>query len=140
MVVTIMVEIKLQFSIVCEWSDGKNIRNVINGFTPGQVEQFYIVNKWIWDEGEENLDMVDLNDCYQETGIVEKGNEEKVIALSHSDSFRVKNSHTHVNCFHDLTFQPELAYRVRVKLFDRKGESVEMAGIDYPLLVKEVDI
>lgn len=135
-----MAEIKLQFSVVCEWSDGKNIGNIYPGFIPGEVEQFHIVNKWVWDEeGEGEADSGLTEDCYQQTGIVEINEEgnEQVIALSRSDKFRVKNSHTHNNRFTEIKFRSNFNYRIRVELFcGKKGSIVETASMEYPLLVR----
>ena len=130
--VIIMAEIKLQFSVVCEWSDGKNIGNIYNGFRPGKIDQFYIVNKWIWDEGNE----VEVEDFYQETRIVKVGEEREVLAVSKSDLFRVKNSHTHNNYFKDIDFKAGSNYRVELRLFSAEREIMEGGSLDYPLFVK----
>jgi hypothetical protein len=218
-----MAKIKLQFSLVCEWSDGRNIGNIINGFTPGMIDQFFIVNKWVWDEqvsgelsdqrspdgysqetqiveitrkvgksevsrgsgaGKIKAEGDELNDEYRkseasqgedrmaredkhlnknwtkeakEVGndnkdhlknvIGNKSNskgswrsgidERKIIAYSQSDNFRVKNSHTHNNCFQKIAFSLDKSYRVIVKLFDSSGEVVESASMEYPLFVKK---
>ena len=133
-----MADIKLQFSVVCEWSDGKNIGNIYNGFTPGVVEQFYIVNKWIWDEkdkGDFNENDTEQN-FHQECKIIQSGKKEKIISLSKSSNFRVKNSHTHNNHFPELEFKKDLDYRVDVTLFTADGEVVKSGSINYPLIVK----
>lgn len=132
--VIIMAEIKLQFSVVCEWSDGKNIGNIYNGFRPGKIDQFYIVNKWIWDEGNEGD--FEVEDFYQETRIVKAGEEREVLAISKSDLFRVKNSHTHNNYFKDIDFKVGSDYRVEISLFTVNGEVLEGGSLDYPLFVK----
>jgi hypothetical protein len=64
---------------------------------------------------------INSSDFYQETRIIESGKEERDLAFSRSDSFRVKNSHTHTNCLHNITFHKEPTYRVWVELFNREG-------------------
>ena len=132
--VIIMAEIKLQFSVVCEWSDGKNIGNIYNGFRPGKIDQFYIVNKWIWDEGNEGE--VEAEDFYQETRIVREGDDKEVLISSKSNLFRVKNSHTHNNYFKDIDFKAESDYRVEVCLFRKDDKLIKKGSLDYPLFVK----
>ncbi len=135
-----MADIKLQFSVVCEWSDGKNIGNIYNGFTPGIIDQFYIVNKWIWDEKDEG----DFNEndteqrFYQECKIIESGKKEKIISLSKSSNFRVKNSHTHNNRFPELELKKGLDYRIEVDLFTSEGKFIKSASIAFPLFVKSI--
>ena len=132
----IMVEIKLQFSVICEWSDGKNIGNIYNGFTPGKIDQFYIVNKWIWAESVQQNDVSLAGDkYYQETKIIEEG--EKAIAFSKSNDFRVKNSHTHLNKFDNLIFQANKDYMVEVTIYSSQGELIQSASLSYPLFIRQ---
>ena len=142
MVVIVMIRIGLQFSVVCEWSDGNNMRDIINGFTPGKIKQFHVVNKWFWEEVEKRVlnFKIETGGYYQETYIIESSSQskDKVIAFSRSDRFRVKNSHTHNNCFQDINFCQGNNYRVSVVLFDSNDETVESGSIEYPLFVREV--
>ena len=132
--VIIMAEIKLQFSVVCECSDGKNIGNIYNGFRPVEIDQFFIVNKWIWDDQLKAEFEVD-DHFYQETRII--SGESEVLAFSKSDLFRVKNSHTHNNYFKEIKFKEGADYRVEVKLFRAEGELVENGSLNYPIFVKK---
>jgi len=133
-----LADIKLQFSVVCEWSDGKNIGNIYNGFTPGVIDQFYIVNKWIWDENSDGkLKESDADKCfYQEAKIIELAKKKNILSLSKSNNFKVKNSHTHNNRFSEIEFKDNKDYRVEVSLFTSEGELIKSASINYPLFVK----
>lgn len=138
MEVIILANIKLQFSVVCEWSDGKNIGNIYNGFTPGVVENFYIVNKWIWLEKERGiLNEADAAKCfYQETKIIEQDQKKNILSLSKSNNFQVKNSHTHNNRYSKIEFKENKDYRVEVSLFSSEGNLINSASIKYPIFVK----
>ena len=124
--VILVDRVKLQYSIICKRDEKNNFIDLIHGFSPGN-SSFFITNKWIWDD----------NNCedgfYQETEVLKNG---ETIALSKSNIFNVRLSHSHHNLFKDIPFQDSNDYRIRVGLFNKEDEKIEEASLDYPLYVK----
>lgn len=127
-----MAEVKLQYSLICRLDENFNIYSIIHGFNPGYVNEFYISNKWIWDENQS------INDgFFQITDIICNGT---VMASSISKLFDVRESHTHHNRFQGIYFSLRENYRIRTKLFNKKGQPVKSGSIDYPVIIKSTQI
>ncbi len=127
-----MAEIKLQYSLLCEIDEKSSFINIIHGFAPGQTSDFYVVNKWVWDEkgGEKPIPE---DGYYQVTSILEEDN---ILVSSKSGPFRIKMAHTHHNHFQDIEFKSCYAYRVRVELFDSRHRNYTGGSLIYPLYTK----
>lgn len=123
-----MAEVKLQYSVICEDIQGLGFINIIHGFRIGKIKNFYIVNKWIWDDVNEIED-----GFYQRTGIIYNN---EILAISFSDLFKVRAAHTHQNLFRDINFQEEGNYRIRVELFDQNDRLINKGSIEYPVFVR----
>lgn len=122
-----MARVKLQYSIIYQQDARQGLLNFIHGFPPGKTS-FYVSNKWIWDDHNYLED-----GFYQETSILKNG---QPIAVSRSEFFNVKLSHTHHNYFEGIVFTKEADYRIRVTLFNKQGEMVKEASLEYPLFIR----
>ena len=130
-----MAEVKLQYSVISENCDKHIFRNIIHGFTPGVAPLFYVINKWIWDRGEQNpSESSSFTDGFYQITEIKK--DTRVIARAESDIFSVKLSHTHYNRFKQIGFDPGGEYRIRVRLYDKKGIMVNGGSIEYPIFVE----
>lgn len=122
-----MASVKLQYSIICQRDEKDKIIKIIPGFRPGKAS-FFVTNKWVWDTGD-----IEEDGFFQLTEILKNG---EVIAVSRSEYFNVKMAHTHHNYFENISFGRDGEYRVRVNLFNKEGEGVKEASLEYPIFVK----
>ncbi len=129
-----MAVVKLQYSLLCEHDEKDSFLDIIHGFKPGIRISFYVINKWIWDEEEEQELKIPEAGYYQITSIIE---DNRLLVSSSSEKFRLKLAHTHHNKFKDIEFKKGSDYRLRVNLFKGNGQELEGAGIEYPLYVRK---
>ncbi len=120
--------VKLQYSVICQKIQETGLEKILHGFKTGHCKGFYIVNKWIWDDMEQAKD-----GFFQVTEILR---DNKVLAVSQSDIFNVKLSHTHQNYFKNILFAAEGNYRIRVGLYDQQSEFVKAGSLEYPIFVR----
>lgn len=136
-----MSEAKLQYSLICKRDNKYSFNDVIQGFFPGRFYDFYIINKWVWDEiissrneTDEDKEKVDEYGYYQLTEIL---NGDEILAKSLSEPFKIQFSHSHHNRFKGLFFDEKGIYRVRVKLFDSENKIIKGASLEYPIFVNK---
>ncbi len=123
-----MICVKLQYSVICQEVQESGLEKILHGFKIGSSKEFYVVNKWIWDDLEQAED-----GFFQVTEILRNN---KVLAASQSDIFNVKLSHTHQNYFKNILFAEEGNYRIRVGLYDQQSEFVKAGSLEYPIFVR----
>lgn len=123
-----MTCVKLQYSVICQDVQDSKLAKILHGFEKGLVNEFYVVNKWIWDD----LDQAE-DGFYQVTEILK---EDQVIAASQSDVFQIKLSHTHQNYFKNIVFPEEGNYRIRVCLYNQQAEFIQVGSMEYPIFVR----
>ncbi len=123
-----MARVKLQYSIICQRDEGAGFKDIIHGFRAGAAQNFYIANKWVWDDGDKCED-----GFFQLTEIIKK---DEVIAFSRSDTFMIKLAHTHHNRFKGISFDKQGDYRIRVRLFDRESRQIEDGSLEYPVFIR----
>ena len=123
-----MICVKLQYSVICQEVQEAGLEKILHGFKIGYSKEFYVVNKWIWDDLEQAED-----GFFQVTEILRNN---KVLAASQSDIFNVKLSHTHQNYFKNILFAEEGNYRIRVGLYDQQSEIVKAGSLEYPIFVR----
>lgn len=123
-----MICVKLQYSVICQEVQKSGLENILHGFKIGPSKEFYVVNKWIWD------DLEQANDGFFQVTEILRDN--KVLAASQSDIFNVKLSHTHQNYFKNILFAEEGNYRIRVGLYDQQSQFVKAGSLEYPVFVR----
>jgi len=123
-----MICVKLQYSVICQEIQESGLEKILHGFKIGHSKEFYVVNKWIWDDLEQADD-----GFFQVTEILRNN---KVLAASQSDIFNVKLSHTHQNYFKNIFFAEEGNYRIRVGLYDQQSGFVKTGSLEYPIYVR----
>ena len=127
-----MSVIKLQYSLLCKLDEKNSFINIIHGFEPGKNKNFYVINKWLWDETGEDHKSIPEEGYHQITSII-RG--DTVLANTKSERFRLKLAHTHHNYFQNIEFRQGLDYRIKVELF-YEGKKYQGASIDYPLFIR----
>ena len=48
--------VKLQYSVICQEVQETGLEKILHGFRIGSSKEFYVVNKWIWDDLEQAED------------------------------------------------------------------------------------
>ena len=51
-----MICVKLQYSVICQEVQESGLEKILHGFKIGSSKEFYVVNKWIWDDLEQAED------------------------------------------------------------------------------------